>query len=259
MNAHAGWPVLLAGALLTGALTGCGSFGGAGSSVPAADPCVGVPSCTQVAVADVDGDGSPDRIGIARVQDAPIASNVAFGTTHVTTRVAIGSTVHTFPQDVEGAAYEKPTDIYRGAFAMTRAQGADIVLHLVPGQGNAERFAVISWDGARLVAVPSPPWGPNSGPSTATGFWLIGSSHGSRDWIRCTQPGEIVRVHLTAALAEGSPVPGGGKREEDKFAFAGSAWQPAGSQNFADTSYSYTDGWTAHKDTFRECKDLSTH
>ncbi|GAC83351.1 hypothetical protein GP2_011_00780 [Gordonia paraffinivorans NBRC 108238] len=137
---------------------------------------------------------------------------------------------------------------------MSRAQGADLVLHLVPGQGNAEQFAVISWDGSELVALPQPPSADRTG-AQEPGVWYLGSSHGRQDSVACRTPGEIAMVRLTAATSEGVPVPGGGRREENFFTFSGDSWQPAGSDNQADTSFSYS--WNAHENAFR-CDDQGT-
>ena len=204
------------------------------------DPCAGAPgTCTHVANTDVDGDGTPDQIGIA------------YATGRVTTIVAINGTRHSIAHSVTGVPYTDPTDIYRGAFLLSRAHGADLVLHLVDGSGNAEQFAVISWDGDRLVALPEPPRTNLTG-AEHRGIWYLRSSHGGQDSVRCRQPGETALTVLTAATSEGIAVPGGGRREENYYTFVGSSWQPTGSDNIADSSFSYM--WDAHTSAF-DCAD----
>ncbi|MET9328464.1 hypothetical protein [Tsukamurella sp. NPDC003166] len=231
------------------ALTACGPSGD-GAGVPgrstAVDPCAGVAGCAEVAVADVDGDGSPDRVGVARqkVESSP----------EITTLVATRNTVHTLTLKARGIAYPTPAEIYRGAFAISRAEGADLALHLVPGRGNAEQFAVVTWDGAKLVTLAPPPYVNGNEAVKTTDFWYLGSSHGTQHTVKCLQPAEIALVQLSAAVAEGVPVEGGGKREEDRFTFVGSGWQASGSTNVADTSYSYS--FDAHTAVFAGCKDV---
>ncbi|GAA1481504.1 hypothetical protein GCM10009624_19440 [Gordonia sinesedis] len=225
----------------------------AGPNAPAAsattsarpiDPCAGVAGeCVYVADADVDGDGNADQIGIARQ-----------GAT-TTTIVGINGTPYKLDQTTTMTnAYSDPRDIYRGAFLLSRAVGSDIAVHLVPGEGNAEQFAVISWDGKKLVTLPQPQTADRTG-AQVPGIWYLGSSHGRQDFIACRQPGEIAVVRLTAATSEGQPVPGGGRREENFYTFAGNAWQPAGSNNVADSSFSYN--WNAHEGAF-QCDNQGT-
>lgn len=198
------------------------------------------PGCEYIADADVDGDGILDQVGIANSGD------------QVTAIVGINGERHEIEMQVPATnRYSDPAEIYRGAFLMSRSVGADLALHLAPGQGNAEQFAVISWDGARLVALPQPPTADRTG-LQRPGVWYLGSSHGKRDSITCGDPGEIVVVRLTAARSEGQPIPGGGRREENSYTFVGNSWQPAGSDNQADTSFSYN--WDAHQNAF-QCDD----
>ncbi|MGW6035956.1 hypothetical protein ACWFOS_20115 [Gordonia terrae] len=184
-----------------------------------------------------------DQIGIASSGD------------QVTTIVGINGARHELKVAVPVPnSYTEPDAIYRGAYLMSRAVGADVALHLAPGQGNAEQFAVISWDGTQLVALPQPPTADRTG-AQRPGVWYLGSSHGKRDSIRCGDPGEIIVVRLTAARSEGQLIPGGGRREDNSYTFVGNAWQPAGSDNVADSSFSYT--WDAHESAF-ECQDQGT-
>lgn len=243
-------------------LSGCSETGSpsaesgaqsAGSDAPAAsatavatpiDPCAGVPGeCVYVTDADVDGDGTPDQVGIARRDGV------------TTTIVGIKGTPYKLDQTTALTnAYSNPRDIYRGAFLMSRAVGSDIAIHLVPGQGNAEQFAVIGWGGTKLVAFPQPPTADRT-EIQAPGIWYLGSSHGRQDFVACRQPGEIAVVRLTAATSEGQLVSGGGRREENAYTFAGNAWQPAGSNTVADSSFSYN--WNAHEKAF-QCTDQGT-
>lgn len=223
---------------------------------PAADvdPCADASgTCSVVRIVDVDGDGTDDKVAIAYSADQPSDPQVAFGMSHITTIAVINGTEHRVTQNVTGAAYTDPADIFRGAFAMSRAQGADIALHLVRGQGNAEQFAVISWDGSKLVALPQPPNPTQQYTSRTPGIWYLGSSHGKQGSIACKQPGEIAFVDLSAAMSEGIPVPGGGRREENYFVFSGNSWQPNGSDNSADSSFSYS--WNPHTSAF-DCPTL---
>ncbi|MET9328465.1 hypothetical protein [Tsukamurella sp. NPDC003166] len=237
-------------------LAACGSGGSIEST--AVDPCAGVAGCVQVAVVDVDGDGSLDRVGVVNQAEDFINGGTPDPTTKsagpITALVGIGQKVHRLTVESGGLTFREPAEIYRGAFAMTRTPGADLVLHTAIGQGGSDMFAVISWDGNALVTVAPP----QPLIANAAGLWAMASSHGYRDSIRCTEPGEIVRVRLATSLQDGNRNldKNGGKREEDKYTFAGGAWQPAGSENFADNSLSYTDGWSSHANAFGECKNL---
>ena len=232
-----------------------------GTDTPAAapkayvNPCNGVSgTCEVVRKVDVDGDGQTDEVAIAYASD-PASPQVAFGTSHVTTLAAINGNVFRLTEDFNGVPYTAPTEIFRGAFAMSRAQGADIALHLAMGQGNPEQFAVISWDGSKLVALPQPPDPNQQGAQRTPGIWYLGSSHGKQQFVKCKQPGEIAFVDLSAATREGIPVPGGGRREENYFVFSGDSWQPNGSTNTADNSFSYS--WSPHSNGF-DCPALGT-
>ncbi len=254
-------PTILAAMVALGVLAACsdgeseplsdGFSSASGDPAPRSDTPAGPvdvcanskPACMHVADADIDGDGTLDQVGIATSGD------------QVSTIVGINGARHEVKMEVPVSnRYTEPADIYRGAFLMSRAVGADIALHLAPGQGNAEQFAVISWDGAQLVALPQPPTADRTGVQKP-GVWYLGSSHGKRDSIKCGDPGEIVVVRLTAARSEGQPIPGGGRREENSYTFVGNAWQPAGSNNQADTSFSYN--WDAHRSAF-QCDDQGT-
>lgn len=209
---------------------------------PPIDPCAGITGCQYVADVDIDGDGSSDQVGIA------------YGPRGVQVIAGIDGQPYewTQPASSGGATYSEPAEIYRGAFALSRAQGADLALHLVQGSGNAEQFAVVSWDGSSLVALPQPPTADRAGMMTE-GIWYLGSSHGRQDSVACRAPGEIAMNRLTAAMQEGSPVPGGGRREENYYLFSGGQWQPNGSDNVPDTSFTYS--WDAHSSAFN-CQDL---
>ncbi|ORM37138.1 hypothetical protein [Williamsia sp. 1135] len=257
---HRFLPVLAAAAFCL-VITGCtqsvdGSAGtvvagnagpSAGGSVtadaaPPIDPCEGTTGCQYVADVDVDGDGATDQVGIA------------YGPSGVQVVAGINGERYEWVQPASsgGQVYTDPAEIYRGAFALSRAQGADIALHLVQGGGNAEQFAVVSWDGSGLVALPQPPTADRTGLKTE-GIWYLGSSHGRQDSIACRAPGELTVNRLTAATQEGSPVPGGGRREENYYLFSGGQWQPNGSDNVPDTTFSYS--WDAHANAFA-CDDL---
>lgn len=269
--AHRRWALLVAA--VTAVLAGAGCSAETGTAVPenaavstvggsgatasptaTVDPCAGASgTCQVVRIVDVDGDGTPDPVAIAYSSDAP-APGIAFGTSHITTRVGINGTVHSVTQNVSGSAYPTPFDIFRGAFAISRAHGADLALHLVRGQGNAEQFSVIGWNGAELVPLPQPPI-PGATSMATPGIWYLGSSHGKQDSIVCRTPGEIAVVSLSAATQEGIPIPGGGRRTENYFTFSANAWQPRGSDTTADSSFSYA--WDAHTNAFR-CTPLGT-
>lgn len=216
------------------------------------DPCAGVAGCVAVANVDVDGDGVRDSVGIAVTRVAP-PPQVALGKATITLRVSHAGQVATRQVDSPGAlpGSGAPTDVYVGAYKISRTTGADLVLHTQLGQGSPEQFVVIGWDGAGLSVVPAPPTG-TSVTNPKSGVWLFASSHGARDTTSCANGASITVQRLSAASMEGEPIPGGGLRESNHFAFVDGHWDPTGSENVPDSSFSYN--FDPHTQTF-DCAD----
>lgn len=206
---------------------------------PAVDPCAGVTGCVRVASVDVDGDGARDNVGITVTRDAP-PPQVAFGKATITVLVSHDGAVVTTQVDSPGvlAGDGGLRDAYVGAYKISRDSGADLVLHTQLGGGSAEQFVVVGWDGAGLAVVPAPPAG-MSVTNPKVGVWLLASSHGSRDTVSCGVGAGVTVQRLSAASQEGEPIPGGGVRESNHFAFVDGQWEPTGSENVPDTTFSY--------------------
>lgn len=219
---------------------------------PAVDPCEDVTSCEEVASVDVDGDGSLDRVGISVTRQAAPAQ-VAFGEATTVVFIATGEYVERIEVRSGGAMpglVDKPQP-YVGAYRLSRTSGADLVLHTVLGQGNQEQFVVIGWADGKPLRVMRPPSG---AAVQSSDVWFIGSSHGMHEWVTCAAGASLTMNVLSAPTAEGIPLPGGGIREMNHFAFEAGAWYPTGSENIADDNFSYD--FDPHTQTF-ECEDLS--
>ncbi|RDH76841.1 hypothetical protein DVS77_18530 [Mycolicibacterium moriokaense] len=237
-------------------MTGCSTGGGvsdlvagdgAGSAPAAiegavADPCAAGPQeCTNVGNADVDGDGGLDAIGVVVDRQPPSGPNEVNGPASVTVRVATAG--GTSEMRVDSGTGVLPggggaRDVFAGAFMISRAAGADLVLHTDLGGGNADQFAVIGWNSGGLTRVSPPPAATgNFGDPTN---WVMMESHGSMVWVTCDGDASITLVSQSAPTAEGIPIPGGGIRESDHWKFANATWTPMGSENVADDSNPYT-------------------
>jgi hypothetical protein len=216
------------------------------AAAPATDPCAGIADCTEVARVDADGDGNPDRVGVT-VLRAPGDSGVT-----VSVLIATGSTVKRIDVQSPGAlpGNQAQPQPYVGAYRISRTTGSDLVLHTELGQGNAEQFVVIGWTAGNPTLVASPPDSMTN--QSDPGVWYTSSSHGVQDSVTCTDGAAITMNKLSAAVEEGMPVPGGGIRQQDHFTFDGSQWQPNGSENVADSSFSYN--FDPQTQTFR-CQD----
>jgi hypothetical protein len=217
--------------------------GSPSTAVAVADPCDGAGAgCAQVAEADVDGDGAVDRVGI--IVDRPTAA--------ITVRAAAASGVSEIRLGIDGQQPSggSPAGVFVGAYRISRTSGADVVLHTQVGQGNADQFAVIGFGGGNLVRVPRPPALSANYPDPDV--WYIGTSHGVHEWVTCDQGASVTMSILSAPTAEGIPLPGGGIRESNHFAFNSGTWTPTGSENVADANFSYD--FDPHTQTF-QCED----
>jgi hypothetical protein len=223
-------------------------------SATAADPCTGIAGCTEIARVDVDGDAALDRVGITISRETP-PPQVAYGEATIGVLVASGSAVNRIDVHSPGVlpgSDSAPTP-YVGAYPISRKNGADLVFHTQLGGGSSEQFAVVGWSGGKPSLVIRPPVLNANYPDPAV--WHIGSSHGVHEWVTCADGAAVTMNKLSAPTAEGIPIPGGGIREEDHFAFDGGQWSPTGSENVADDNFSYD--FDPHTQTFH-CEDKGT-
>ena len=232
-----------------------GQQGGAAPGAPqAADACAGAPAgCVTVGRVDVDGDGGLDSVGVIVNREPPSSPNVVNGPANVVLRVATAA--GTQEKRVDSSTGVLPgagtaQDVFTGAFRISRPTGADLVLHLTRGAGNADEFAVIGWAGGQLAPVTPPPVAKTTFPNPDS--WGLVESHGSLAWVTCDGDASITVVTQSAPTAEGIPLPGGAIRESDHWKFDDGAWTPMGSENAGDDSNPYaTEG---QPDIFR-CQD----
>jgi hypothetical protein len=218
------------------------------------DPCTGIAGCREVAPVDVDGDGTADRVGIS-IYQAPPPPQVVYGDTTITMSIAVGPHVQRIDVKSSGDLPVKDgsRQPYVGAYRISRKTGADLVLHTLRGQGQAEQFAVIGWQGGQPKLVNRPPRDANA---QATDVWAMGSSHGVHEWVVCADGAAVTMHKLSAPIAEGIPIPGGGIHEENAFVFDSGAWSANGSKNVADDNFSYD--FDPHTQTFL-CEDQAQH
>jgi hypothetical protein len=201
------------------------------------DPCAqGPPGCIQVGRADVDGDGQLDRIGVA-VEKRP-GENEAQHPGTIFVRVANSSGVQAIQADaIQLAKTGSPTDVFVGAFLMSRARGADLVIQ-TRDDFLTEMFSVIGWSNGTLISLPAPP--ARGSAFAGDQVWKLNQSEGFRDSVICTDGTAISMVHDIAPLNEGEPVPGGGRRESSRYTFENNEWVFKGFQNTPKDQFSYT-------------------
>ncbi|WP_026919100.1 hypothetical protein [Gordonia shandongensis] len=228
------------------------------------DPCsTASGSCMHVLDVDVTGDGRSDPVGVESAAGTESAAEI------VTVHVGVDGGVRSvkLPATRSANAYTEPSDIFRGAFSLSRPQGADIVVHLVPGAGDADQFAVIGWEDDRPTVLGQPDRGR---PAAGTpGVWYLQSSHGVQESVACRTPGEIAVVARTPAPGGGTRTPGGGTRTpgggtrtpgggtrtEVTFRYSGDAWQQITTTTVADSGFH--DTWSAHEQAF-DCTPLGS-
>lgn len=180
-------------------------------STPAGNPCDGSRGpCEVVASTDVDGDGATDNIGVELV-DGLVTVRIDTGGEVSTASVA---DMHILRQDIT------PSNVFVGAFHITRPVGADIVVDAKFGLGGSELFGVISWDGGPIV-VPAPP-------VLASEFedptaWTV-PTEGLRVLVRCPAPGSVGVVTTEGDSSYGIPTPGGAYTETVTSTWTGGAW-----------------------------------
>ena len=207
-------------------------------SAGAGDPCVDGPSgCVQVGRADVDGDGQLERIGVAVDKPPPVNGTLQPGTIFI--RVATSTGVQALQVDapLQLPKSGSPTDVFVGAFLISHPHGADLVVQTA--RGIADDFAVISSTRGALVMLPAPPKR-NSKVSLGQ-RWALTQSEGFRETITCTDGTAINLVHDVAPLDEGEPVPGGGRREISRYAFANNEWVLKDFQSIPRDQFSYNE------------------
>jgi hypothetical protein len=202
----------------------------------AGDPCAGGPAgCMQVGRADVDGDGQLDRIGVA-VEKRPGENEYQQpGTIFVRVTNSVGV------QAIQADALQlpktgSPTDVFVGAFLMSRPRGADLVIQ-TRSDFLTEMFAVIGWSNGTLTMLPAPP--ARGSAFAGDHVWKLTQSEGFRDSVICTDGTGINMVHDIAPLDEGVPVPGGGRRETSRYAFDNNEWVFKSFQNTPKDQFSY--------------------
>ncbi len=147
------------------------------SSAQAAGPCAGVDRCHVVAHADVDGDGTPDAVGIARTG----RDGAAHGT--ATVRVQLGDRVVTATRPTEywyGA-------LWQGAANVDGRRGKELFLGRTQG-AHAQLFQALTLRDGRLVTRRAPGRG-------YQGLWIIDASvMYESGWIRTSSdPPGVVR------------------------------------------------------------------
>lgn len=219
-----------------------------GADTAAADPVVVDPcaeaagSCTYVGQADVDGDGVVNQIGVGTASGSP------------TIWVAVDGEVSTLsgPESGNSLAFTSADDLYFGAFEFSRASGSDIVLHTVPGGGNAEQFLVATWRDGALSWLPSPPR-ENNFSNVDQAVWLMQSSHGATTEYACKGSGVIGFETSYAPTREGTPQPKGDTRDIQRYTFEDGAWVDGGTENVPDPD-GWNMNWKAEDDAF-QCSD----
>ena len=147
------------------------------SSAHAAGPCAGVDRCHVVAHVDVDGDGSPDAVGLARRGTDGAAKG------SVTLRVDLGDRV---------VSVTRPTEywygpLWQGAADVDGRRGKELFVGRTQG-AHAQLFQTVTFRAGRLVPLRAPGRG-------YQGLWYVDSSvMYVGGWIRtAADPAGVVR------------------------------------------------------------------
>lgn len=177
---------------------------------PAGNPCDDTRGpCEVVASVYVDGDGNSDNVGIELV-DSLVSVRIDTGDGVSTASV---EDKHVLRQDTT------PSNVFVGAFRLTREQGADIVVDDRFGLGGAELFGVIGWEAGGPVVVPAPTGA--TYPEALPTEWAIPTER-LRMLIRCPKPGSVGGVTTEGDISYGIPTPGGAWTLADTTRIAGS-------------------------------------
>ena len=143
----------------------------------AAGPCAGVDRCHVVAHVDVDGNGTPDAVGLARTgkDGAPKGT--------VTLRVQLGDRLVTATRPTE--YWYGP--LWQGAANVDGRRGKELFFGRTQG-AHAQLFATLTYRGGRLVTLRAPGRG-------YQGLWIIdGSVMYESGWLRtASDPPGVVR------------------------------------------------------------------
>lgn len=193
-------------------------------------------ACESVAIVDVDGGGRPDDVGI-ELWDGRIVVRIDTGSELAMIDV---EDQHIIRTDLT------PSGVFVGAFPITRADAADVVVDAKFGLGGYELFAVVSWDDGPVLA-PAP-----EGARAPTG--------GASEWAfpteeftvlaRCPEPGSIEILTSQGDSSFGDPVPGGAYTETVTSRWAEGRWASATAQRVAGETM--RSGKVARTSTF-EC------
>ncbi|ORI21170.1 hypothetical protein [Rhodococcus sp. 1168] len=183
----------------------------AAQRAPAGNPCDGTRGlCEVVASVDVDGDGNSDNVAIELV-DGLVNVHIDTGGTVSTASV---EDKHILRSDIT------PSNVFVGAYHITREQGADIVVDGKFGLGGSELFGVIGWDDGPVV-IPAPPvLASDFDDATA---WTV-PTEGLRVLVRCPQPGSVGVVTTEGDSSYGTPTPGGAYTETVTSDWANGEW-----------------------------------
>ncbi|MDR2280114.1 MAG: hypothetical protein LBE07_04560, partial [Gordonia sp. (in: high G+C Gram-positive bacteria)] len=218
------------------------------------DPCSGASgTCRHVADADVDGDGTADPIGVSieTTEETGRADTTVIGQAPVEARVAIRGKVHAVEYEVDGVFWKDPKDTYRGAYGISHATGADVVLYLAVSQGAPDVFGVARWNGSTLAALkpPTPSVRPQSSHPEQ---WWMGNVEQGRIVVNCRAPGTIaVDVSRRAPGADNST-----DRTTTAYRFFGKGWVAGAIQTGPGPVLDYRpDGWKPETGAFA-CRDL---
>lgn len=206
------------------------------------DPCDATADCTYIGQADVDGDGTPDPIGIVFTAQTGQTGSGAL-------RVAADGAVDTLPFEYS-TTIRSVDDLYTGAFRFSRADATDIVLHVRPGGGNAEKFYVATWQDGGLAWLP-PFAQVKSGSDTAG--WFLQSSHGSTNEIGCKGGGVASFETVYAPTVEGMAQPNGDTRDIQRYTRADGRWIAGALEHVADPN-GWDMDWDAATEAF-QCSD----
>jgi hypothetical protein len=173
--------------------------------------CTGVSRCHEVARVDVDGDGAPDTVALARrgpVLDAPTAVLVRV-------RTASGQTVQTLRQ-VEPWSGR----LWQGAGLLDGRPGSELVIGEVNG-AHARFFQVLTWRAGHLVQLDAP--------GTGTLWGIDGADWINAGWRRpAGAPQGVIEKRL--AIREGADRRGPFRGGVATFRWTRGGWRRVGLQ-----------------------------
>lgn len=182
---------------------------------PPVGVCEGVGDCHIVGRADLDGDGSIDKIAVIGHEDQPQWSS----SNHPTLRVSTATGIAKYAVPVDG--WMGP--LYGGAASVDGELGMEVIVGHAAG-AHSRSYTMLTMRAGKLIALPAP----NS--TGDGGDWTVDGSWSSNATYRCLGKGIVEAASATVR----QPLPGSTSSTYDtrtqRYAWADGSWDLDGSE-----------------------------